>query len=171
MDSDDEDAGQSIAKWRHEAHVKDHEIKILRRMVENAKTEIQKKEQTVAKMVERIPAFQNENKGFSREALDMIERSSESSRSESTRRSKCSKTSRAPKPRSPRGTRGSTTSACNGRSRLSSSRKPRRGTWPSSTGRSDTSRRRSSRRSERGYAKTTPPPPHVHSPPLLHCER
>ena len=42
-------------------------------MVQNAKTEIQKKEQTVAKMVERMPAFQNENKGFSKESLDMIE--------------------------------------------------------------------------------------------------
>ena len=72
LDSED-DAGQAIANWRHEAHVKDHEIKILRRMVENAKTEIQRKEQTVAKMVERIPAFQNENKGLSKEALEMIE--------------------------------------------------------------------------------------------------
>ncbi|QDZ18650.1 hypothetical protein HOP50_02g11530 [Chloropicon primus] len=68
-----EAAGHSIAKWRHEAHVKDHEIKILRQMVQNAKTEIQKKEQTVAKMVERMPAFQNENQGFSKDALDMIE--------------------------------------------------------------------------------------------------
>ena len=69
-----EGAGQSISKWRHEAHVKDHEIKILRRMVENAKTEIQRKEQTVAKMVERMPVFQEESsKGFSNEALDMIE--------------------------------------------------------------------------------------------------
>ena len=70
---DADEAGSSVAQWRHEAHVKDHEIRILKKMVQSAKEEINKKEKTVAKMVERMPAFQADDTGFSKEALDMIE--------------------------------------------------------------------------------------------------
>lgn len=72
--SDDvQEIGDTIAKWRHEAHVKDHEIRLLRKMVESAKAEIHKKERAVANLAERIPSFRNEGQGFSKEALDMIE--------------------------------------------------------------------------------------------------
>ena len=58
--------------WKHEAEVRAQEIKILKQMVENAKTEINKREQSLAAVAERIPGLL-QDPGISEESSKIIE--------------------------------------------------------------------------------------------------